>query len=243
MKKLLLFVLLLSSCKKAENRSCLKFYGDSVEKNVTLGSFHAIEINPNIIVKLIQDSVNFGRIKGGEKVINFVKFNIQDGILKLTNENNCTFLRNPNKKITVELHFVSIDEIVYQGSENVISEGVLFAEYLSIVLKETSGTLDLTVNTVNINVSADPSWANFNLSGVSKTANFGLKGNSYCNIKNLVVQEKLTFISRTVSDCFLNGATAHLKCETNGSGNIYYTNSPEIIEWNDYSSGKLLLAP
>lgn len=243
MKKLVILLLILTACKKPEDRSCWKFHGDQVEKRVEIESFKILEINPHIIVDLIQDTVNYCVISGGENVVNLVKAVVLDGKLVLKNENKCTFLRSSKKKITVEVHFVSMEEIIYQGSENVKSTGSISLTNLKINLKETSGTMELELNTLNVSVAAEPSWVNFILSGNSNTASFVVKGNAYCDTRNLLVQDKIVINSRTVGACYINGATSHLKCETNGSGNVYYTNTPGFIEWNDYGTGKLLQAP
>jgi hypothetical protein len=243
MKKILILLVLISSCKKAEERNCWKFYGDEVEKTVTLDVFHSLEINPNLIVNLIQDTVHYCAIKGGKNVVNLLKKEVLNGKLTLKNENKCAFLRSPKKKITVDVHFVELDRIVYQGSENVKSKGVINGQILTIDLKETSGTLDLELNTTHCYVTAEPSWVNFKLSGFSNFARIVVKGNAYCDTRNFLVQDRITINSQTVGSCYVNGASNYLKCETNSSGNVYYTNTPGFIEWNDYGSGKLLQAP
>jgi hypothetical protein len=243
MKKIIILILLFSSCKKAEDRSCWKFYGATIQKTVTLENFHALEINPNLIINLIQDSTNYCVINGGENVVNLVNTEILNGKLVLKNENKCTFLRNPKMKISVDVHFIEIDHILYQGSENVKGIGLISSQNFVIEMKETSGTIDLELNTLYFSITAEPSWANFILSGTTKTASFVVKGNAYGDARNFVVEDDIVINSRTGGDCYINGTTTHLKCETNGTGNVYYTNTPSIIEWNDYATGKLLQAP
>jgi hypothetical protein len=243
MKKLIILLLLLTGCKKAEDRACWKFVGEQSEKIVQLEKFKVVEINPYVIVNLVQDSVNYCKIIGGENVINLIKTDVKDGKLSIENENKCSFLRSAKKKITVEIHFVSLKKIVFQGSESVRSLSTINSPDLAIDLKETSGTMDLDLNVDLLFVSAEPSWSNFNLSGIAKNVTLVVKGNAYCDTRKLTVQDRLVVNSRTVGDCYVNGNTNHLKCETNGSGNVYYIGSPGLIEWNDYATGKLLQAP
>jgi len=243
MKWVLILLVLITACKKAEDRKCWKFHGDQIEKRVELEGFKTLEINPYVIVNLVQDTINFCKLSGGENVVNLIKTDVSNGILVLKNENKCSFLRSAKKKITAEIHFVSMGNIIYQGSENVKTIGPITLQNFAVNLKETSGTLDLELNTINLSVTAEPSFANFILKGYTKTAILGVKGNAYCDTRDLLVQDKIVINSRSVGDCYINGSTAHLKCETNGSGNVYYTNTPGWIEWNDYATGKLLQAP
>jgi len=243
MKKLFILLLLVSACKKAEDRRCWKFNGDPVEKIVSLENFNEVEIRSHLIVNLIQDTVNFAVVKGGENVVNLITTEIEQGKLVLSNTNKCNYLRSGKKKITIDIHFVSLDKIIYHGSEPLKSIGVISGSQLTIEIKETAGTIILEVNTLNFYLNAEPSWANFVISGSTKNASFSVKGNAYGDARELHVENKVLCCSRTVGDIYINGDVSLLKCETNGSGNVYFTNTPGNIEWNNYGTGKLLQAP
>ena len=243
MKKLFILLLIICSCKKAEDRKCWKFSGNSMETKVSLENFDELEIRSHLIVNLIQDSINYAIIKGGENVVGLVSADIQQGKLILNNNNKCNYLRDGKKKITVDVHFVSVKKIIYYGSETLKSVGKIIAPILAVDIKETSGTVYLEVDAQEFSLSAEPSWANFVLSGFAKMARLSIKGNAYGDARGLKVHDKLLCSSRTAGNIYVNGDVSLLKCETLGSGNVYYTNSPGNIEWNDYSKGKLLQTP
>ncbi len=243
MRYLVIFALLISSCKKAEDRSCFKFNGEEAEKIVLLSSFSELEINSYLVVNLIQDTSNYVVIKGGKNVINLVETGVSEDKLILTNANKCKYLRSRKKKIVVDVHFIALEKIKYQGSENVKSIGTIQGNNLKLSIAETSGTIDLNVDVEDFSLSAEPSWVDFNISGFSKIASLTVKGNAYGDTRNFLVQDRLVVISNTVGNVYVNGSTGLLKCETKGSGNVFYSNTPGNIEWNDYGTGKLLQAP
>ena len=68
-----------------------------------------------------------------------------------------------------------------------------------------------------------------------------IKGNAYGDTRGLKVDSVMTVISRSSADLQVNaGGTKRFKCEIWGSGNVYYAGIPDLIEWNDYGTGKLL---
>ncbi|MDG1347339.1 MAG: DUF2807 domain-containing protein [Crocinitomicaceae bacterium] len=238
---ILLLVLFAFGCKKSEDRSCWKFNGQTAEKKMELADFQSMEIGPYMKVHLVQDSSLFVVLTGGENVINLVSTAVLDGKLTILNENKCKFLRNLNKVINVEVHFKQLKEILYKGSHDLTNEGNIVSPNLSVTLKESSGSVNLKVNCGNLEVSAEPSWADYKIQGICDQARFTVKGNSFGDTRGLKVNNLLTVLSRSSGDLKIDAdATGVLKCETWGKGNVYYYGTPSSIEWNNYGTGKLL---
>ena len=242
MKRLLfLLVLLAFGCKKSEDRSCWKFNGSSTDKKVELSDFQRMELGPYLIYHLVQDTSSFVVIKGGKNVVNSVSTAVLDGTLTVLNENKCRFLRNSNKVITVEIHFKQLKEIIYYGSHQLTNEGTIVSPNLTLTLQEASGSVDLNVNCGNLEVSAEPSWADYKIQGICNQARFTVKGNAFGDTRGLKVNNLMTVLSRSSGDLKVDvNNTVDLKCETWSSGNVYYYGIPNSIEWNDYGTGKLL---
>ena len=66
---------------------------------------------------MIQDSTDKLVIKGGENVVNHVKYEIgDDGTLTISNGNRCNFIRNGHKVIVVEIHYTNVFNIRFEGT-------------------------------------------------------------------------------------------------------------------------------
>ncbi len=243
--KYLVFILLIVfafSCKKVEDRTCFKFTGDEIEKTISLDVFHKLKLGAYLEYVLVEDTACFVVLKGGENVVNLVSTEVTSGdLLQIKNTNRCRFLRSSKKHIHVEIHYVNLKEIFYEGSELLKNEGVLTSENLTVILNEGSGSVNLHVKCGKLNVAAEPSWADYVISGETTEARLSIKGNAYGDTRGLKVDSVMTVISRSSVDLEVNaGGTKRFKCEIWGSGNVYYSGIPDLIEWNDYGTGKLL---
>ncbi|MEJ6797456.1 MAG: DUF2807 domain-containing protein [Crocinitomicaceae bacterium] len=238
---ILLLVLFALGCKKSEDRSCWKFNGSTIDKKVDLSDFHKIDLGAFLNYHLIHDSSSFVVLTGGENVLNSVCTTVIDGRLTITNENKCKFLRSLKKIISVEIHYKSLDEIIYQGSYSLTNEGTLSSPKLDVILREGAGSLDLLVNCINLEVSAEPSWTDYAIRGNCNYARLSAKGNAFGDTRELQVLNDLIVISKGTNDLKIRTNSANvLKCETWSSGNVYYTDTPGSIEWSNYGTGKLL---
>ncbi len=244
MRYLFFLVLIILSCKKAEDRSCLKFTGEQIEKRIDLADFERLDLGPYLNFRLVQDTVQYVRLFGGENVVNHVKTEVTSNKeLVISNENKCRFLRNSNKTILVEIHFVDLKDVFFEGSGWLKNEGQLDVPELTVTLSEGSGTATLHVKTTKLNVAAEPSWSNYILTGQTEEARLSVKGNAYGDSKGLKINSSLTVISRSSADLVVNvDGTGTFKCETWGNGNVYYSGVPSWLHWNDYGKGKLLPA-
>jgi Putative auto-transporter adhesin, head GIN domain len=242
MRILCLCTLLLFACKKAEDRSCLKFTGKDSTRSVQLEDFTKLEVGPYLDYVLIQDSVDFVKIQGGENVINLVDVHLQDETVHISNKNACRFLRSQKKKIQIEIHFTNLNELLFEGSGSMTNEGILQLPNFSLSLKEGSGTVNLSLESDFLVVSAEPSWSNYILSGHAVIANLTVKGNSYGDARNLTVDSTFTIVSRSSAPLRVNAENSSLlQGEAWSTGNVYYSGNPNAISWNSYGTGKLLL--
>ncbi len=243
MRVFLFLFLVLFACKKAEDRSCVKFTGDSTEKIIPLDYFYRLHVGPYLDYVLVQDTVSFVKLIGGENVLNLIDIahSPEEKQVVILNKNKCRFLRSKKKKITAEIHFSHLEEILFEGSGRMTNVGKINVPYMVLVLNEGSGTVDLNLESKILRVSAEPSWANFKLKGHTENLDMAVKGNAYGDTRGLAVDSLFTLKARSSADTYVNvDGTAFFRCETWGNGNIYYTGAPLFQEWNNYGEGQLL---
>ncbi len=239
-----LFVLIFfSACKKEENRSCLKSNGDIIEKIIPVDNFFRLYTGPYMDFVLVQDTVNFVRLTGGENLLNFIEINqvSEQKKIEIRNKNKCRFLRNKKEVVQVEIHFKQLEEIFFEGSGTMTNVGTMNIPYLEVVLNEGSGTVNLNIIAQQLRIFAEPSWANFYLKGKSTFLDMTVKGNAYADTREFTVDSLFLMKSRSSADVYINAdQVGFFKCETWGNGNVYYKGTPAWQEWNNYGKGKLL---
>ena len=96
-------MIVISSCKKAEDRSCWKSAGKSSDTIIYVNNFSKLSLNENMSFELIQDSINSIHISGGKNLISQIQVQQNsDGSIDINNLNKCNFLRYKNDQINGE---------------------------------------------------------------------------------------------------------------------------------------------
>ncbi len=234
-------LLVLLSCTKADNRRCFKSAGEEDEKVIELESFDKLLLKEKIRYVLIQDTVEKIVLKGGKNLLNFIEYSIVDGTLELSNGNTCAFLRSFKKKVTAEIHFKELINIHFEGTEPLTNEGTLQFNWLTFLIRDGAGSVDLKMNAEAIHATISHGWGDFTFSGQVAYANFNINSNGFCDTYGMQVLDSLTVISKTQGTVKVNAANAQFKAEINGDGDIWYIGNPigaPIL--NRYGKGELI---
>lgn len=245
MKKIIiLFVLtsfFLGSCKKAENRSCFKSIGKNTEKTIEIPSFDKLFLKEHIEYLLIQDSTDKLVIKGGENLVNFINWSIDDdGVLYIENKNKCNFLRKLDQIITCEIHFTSLSNIQFEGTEPMKNIDTLNVPYFVMMIRDGAGSVNLTVKSLIINADISHGWGDYTLSGTTDYARISARSNGYCDVQNLKIKDSVFVSSETVGKIILNADGIPLNGEIKSFGDIWYYGNPTSISVKEISTGKLI---
>jgi hypothetical protein len=233
-------VLFLSACKKPENRPCWKTAGEEIEMTIALEPFTKLFLKEHVEFVLVQDTVEKVVLMGGKNLLNFISVSVSDQTLEIGNENKCTFLRSYDKKVKAEIHFKSIDNIRFEGSESLTNKGKLNFSWLTLLIRDGAGPVNLNVDALAIIATISHGWGDFTFSGNVNYANFNVWSNGFCNTYGLNVKDSITVVSSTQGPVHINADQVKLKAETNGSGNIYYRGTPNSISFNQYGLGELI---
>ncbi len=234
-----IILVFLFSCKKAEDRRCLKSSGDIVTIRKELPNFSKLELTKNLIYTLIQDSLNYVEVIGGKNLINFVEFELnQDGRLLVSNKNKCNFLRDLDKKIHVKIHFKTLEDLTYSGSELLTNEDTLRLEKLHFVMVDCAGSIKFNINTTFIKGTIADGFGDFTLSGKTTVSNISVKSNGFCDITDLKVTESLFVENSSPNDIKINASQIVLGGFIDGSGDVLYHGEPKAVDVKELSTGK-----
>jgi hypothetical protein len=241
---IILFVLtsfILGSCKKAENRSCFKSIGKNTEKTIELPSFDKLFLKEHIEYLLVQDSTDKLVIKGGENLVNFINWSIDDdGVLYIENKNKCNFLRKLDQIITCEIHFTSLSNVQFEGTEPMKNIDTLNVPYFVMMIRDGAGSVNLTLKSLIINTDISHGWGDYTLSGTTDYARISARSNGYCDVQNLKIKDSVFVSSETVGKIILNANGIPLNGEIKSFGDIWYYGNPTSISVKEISTGKLI---
>lgn len=235
-----LMMTVLFSCGKAEDRTCAKSAGEEDTLEVALPYFDIVKMYEHLQYELIQDSTDKVVLIGGKNLLKFVKAEVTDSVLEISNENKCNFLRSLKKKVKVEIHFTRIGNIEYMGTEYLKSRGKLKLDYFTFLIRDGAGPVELDFDAELLLAVITHGWGDFTFKGSVKSANMTIRSNGYCDTYGMTVQDSMTVVSRTQGDVKINVGGAKLKAQTEQDGNIYYKGIPSSVKFNQYGAGELI---
>jgi len=243
MKKLtaiLIVLLSIVACKKAEDRPCFKSVGATKTVEIEVNNFDRLLLHEHLKYVLVQDTVEKVIVTGGENLLNFVSVDVTDGLLTIKNENRCNFLRSYDKKITVEIHFVSLINLEFIGTEELINKDTMQLGWFTMLIRDGAGPVKLNFNADAVFATVSHGWGDFTFNGEVNHANLNVRSNGFCDVYGLKVKDSLTVVSNTQGSVKVNASNTVLRAETDADGNIYYKGIPSSISFHQYGDGELI---
>lgn len=231
---------LLFACKKPEDRQCWKQAGEEDTVSINVNTFDKINVQEHIVCTLVQDTVEKVVISGGKNLLNFIGINVEGGLLTVTNDNKCSFLRSYEHRVSVEIHFKTLSNLAFEGTEPLTCRDTLQLDWFTLVIRDGAGPVNLLLNAELVIGTLAHGYGDFTIQGRTNQALFNVRSNGYCNTYGLEIGESITVISKTQADLRINAHQCILRAQTEVGGNIYYKGIPNSIEFNRYGSGNLI---
>lgn len=229
----------LVSCKKAEDRRCLKKSGDYTQISIDLEPFNRLALREHIEYLLIQDSTDKVVVKGGKNLIGFIQFENKDGLLDISNLNRCNYLRQ-YEIVIVEIHYTSLVNILYEGTDDLKTLDTLETNYLTLTMRDGGGSVNLMVKALDLNIVNTHGWGDLTLKGSTNTARLHLMGDGTFDTRSLFVRDSLSMICSSSTPQKIGVQGIPIKVEINGMGNVEYYGFPSFIYFSRYGKGNLI---
>lgn len=214
MRKFLLFFILFSISLGAVSQKKEKIKGSRViaKESNKLDSFHQIEISDNLHVTISKNNSNSYELQADENLIDVLKFEIDDEILKIYSTKKIT----SSKKLEIELNYQEIDFIILKGDAKLETKNKIVFPSFSLETYDSSYfDLDMDVDSLNLNLFSNSS-GKINLHGKKATIELEdksqLKGNISVDSLNMSLNEK--------SLVKVNGDINNLKLDAKGSSTL-----------------------
>lgn len=236
-----LIIVLIAACKKPEDRSCFKSVGDETSKEIALQSFDKLYMGPHMRYVIVQDTVEKVVLLGGKNLLNLIETSIdEEQRLNIRNHNECNFLRDYDKVVTVEIHVKKISNILFEGTHEVLCPKTLISDYFTLVIRDGAGEVNLDLNAYELWVNVTYGWGNFKLSGNVNYLNLNIGGNGFGSAYDMNVNDSLHVISKTTERLQVDMNANRFKGQIESSGDIWYIGTPVSLIFNNYGTGNLV---
>lgn len=233
-------MLLVISCKKAEDRSCFKSYGEMSELEIPLDSVYEFRLYKNMTYHLYQDSSYKMIVRGGKNVIGHVTTDYTNYTLSVRNENKCHFLRDYDNKIEVEIHYPFYQNMFYsETSDSIIFHDTIVASQIHVELIMGGGVVMLNAHTTELVMNASHGVGSFKVSGTTKFADLRVQTDARGDATGLTA-EKMDVYQNSTGDIKVNLESANAFVWMRGTGNVIYSGIPDSLEILDQGDGAVI---
>jgi hypothetical protein len=230
-------VLLLFSCRK-EGAGCFTGAGEMSEQYRQLEDFISIELNDDIDLTIKQGSPYSIRIMGGKNLLEGIETSVSGGWLTLRNNNRCSWMRNMDEHINVEVVLPELSHLKYNGYGNISGSDTLRGQSLTIDSWNGSGQANLMVAYDSLCLRVHTGPFDFHLRGRANYTYIFHAGNGFHRLENLASQY-IHAESKATGDIYL-WPVQQLFVRLKGEGNIFYKGNPVINLAQESGKGKLL---
>lgn len=238
----LLLIVSISSCNSEGGLDCFKKWGELVTEHINTEDFNQIRISTGIELIVKQAEEYDIRVETGKNFIDQLKFEVENGELKISDESNCSMLRDYHPaKVYIS---TPVLERIYSGSQYAIkSDGVLKFPELTLETRYSTesqppGFFDIEVDNEKLRISDDASSI-FKIKGKSK--DFDIKvwnGGGRIEAGELIATN-ISFYYRSSNDLIVFPEN-RIKGTLAGTGNLVLKNVPPIVEVEQLYSGHIV---
>jgi len=234
------------SCNKENGSDCFQATGSIITTEFEVAPFTKIQFEDDVTLVLKQEPTQSVVIETGENLLSDIAVFVEDGKLIIQDNNACNLVR----EYGVTKAYVSVPnltEIRNSSSKEVRSEGILNFPNIKLV-SNTSGNIDdvkksgdfmLDIISNHFSISAN-GQSIFYISGETITADIvfsdewpRLEGANFKIDTLSILQRSATYMKVFPRD--------KITGEIRGTGDVILFNTPNIIEVEEYFTGKLII--
>ena len=216
---------------------CVKSTGKTVKKIRSIDSFTAIDLDDRINLYISYSTELKLEVEAGENLQKLIKTKVENGVLKIRNENRCNWVRSYKRDINVYLSTPELNEITYYGSGELRFTNMLKTDWFILNMWEASGNIDIRLDCPNVELKSHTGPADLQCGGFTNRLVAYTNGLGRMDLSNLIAKDVLAI--NVNSGSLKVRSDSLLKATIEGSGDIFYRGNP-TIEFNDLGSGELI---
>ena len=230
---------ILSSCDKENAPECFQTTGDRGSlAYLPTEAITEIILYDNIGINLInsENEDSSFTLSGGENLLNDISFELENGVLTITNDNKCNWSRKYNTFL-LNIQSDSLRRIYNYGSEGVVMENFNSSHF--VFEQESSladNSLDFTGGELRVNFHSSAGFAE--LTGTAE--NLFLYTNGVSSIDGSGILSPSIFANNSGRTQIITAPTEYMYVYIGGSGSILYNNLSVSITAEIVGSGELV---
>ncbi|WP_026753951.1 head GIN domain-containing protein [Sediminibacter sp. Hel_I_10] len=247
MKKLfcsVLFLVLLS-CNGEHVPDCFQNAGDVIEKDFEVAPFTEITVFERMQLFVTDAPTQKVTVQTGEFLMNDVEVLVEDGRLKLYNNNACNLTRDYGLT-KVYVSAPNLTEIRNSSGLMMQSQGVLSYPSLRLISEDASGEDEFhTDGDFNVEIDCDQFQVVVNnlsttfIKGQANSVFLGFfSGDARFEGRDFIAQN-VDIFHRSSNDMIIN-AQQSLTGEIRSTGDVILVNTPPIVEVEAFYTGQLI---
>jgi len=245
MRKILFFILLslILGSLNCSYKDCTTKSGNTANESRLLPVYNSIEINDIFDVQLSNGSNSSVKIQAGENIIPYIKTEVKDSVLYISNDISCRFVRGfehfPQITIDVSetLQSVTINKASDISTLDTLQVNHILFKFLAPV---SSANLHFDTRFLAFELWGKAS-GDFKISGKTEYLTILNDGLAEIDAKNIIAKF-LKIESYSPSNSYIR-ATHSISSVIFAEGNVYHTGSAEVLLNEELSSGELLFVP
>lgn len=234
--------LLFGGCEKSPLCDCLKSNGKEITETRNTEPFHYIEMRNKINLYLHNAAEYKIEVIAGKNMIEKVTTEVENGILKIDNENKCNWVRDFDNRFDVHLYVPYIDTIeVFESSGNIYFVDTLEVERFSFQSWSSTGDYFLKINTGTSYYALQTGPASLTLSGKGSVTYMWNQGQGVYDASAFTTDD-IYCTNRSMNHMYVT-PNIRLYSKIEFSGNIYYSGNPTDVQLERYGSGEYIHLP
>ena len=245
-KYIWILLVVLVSCDIDNVSDCFQSTGAIISTEFQVEPFTKIRFENDISLVLKQDSIQQVVIETGENLLSNIQVKVENGVLIIQDNNSCNLVR----EYGVTKAYISVSnltEIRNSSSRDITSNGVLNFPSLSLVSNTTgniegtnkSGDFILQVVCEDFYVSAN-GQSIFYITGETKNANLKFTDEWPRFEEENFKIDTLSFLQRSATYIKVS-PQKKVSGEIRGTGDVILVNRPDIIEVEEFFTGRLII--
>ena len=246
MKRLVSILLILcAACNSEDAPDCLQVNGNREVRSYSVADFTNIRIEDNVNLIIKQGNQIDVRVEAGGNLFSDISVEVYGNTLVVSSDNNCELIRD-YESIVARVTVPAIDELRNASTGAIESEGVLRFSKLEL-RSDTSGGLEdpkksgdfrLQLDVDDLRVEAN-GFSHFYLSGYARDA-YILFTDEIPLFEGAALEiDELEVFQRSGNNMRVNPINS-IRGSIRGTGDIIAVNRPEIIEVEEFYTGRLI---
>ncbi len=225
------------SCSDVDD--CFTANGDDEQEYRQPGVFDRIYLTDNIDLRIHRSPTHRLTLNGGKNLLPQVETRIENGTLRILNNNRCNWTRSFKKRITIDIYTPALNGIYVEDAiGNITTPDTIYAGEFRLDSFSSMGTYDLILNCTTATLALHNGAADLRVSGTTQVQ-YGYTA-GYGNFDAGTLKTSFAFITNKGTNRLTVNPVNLLDARIEGAGDIYYRGQPDSIYSQITGTGKLI---